>query len=71
MYMYMYVHIYIAIHKNYENCVHLENLDVQCIYCIGPFLRETVFVDFGTILENKSHELHGGYGQWPSEIGNP
>ena len=29
------------------------------------------FTDFGTILENENHELHGGYGQWPGEIGNP
>ena len=41
-------------------------------YHIGPFFfRETIFADFGTILENKNCELHGGYGQWPSEIGSP
>ena len=28
------------------------------------------FMDFGTTLKNKNCELHGGYGQWPSEIGN-
>ena len=41
---------------------------------VGPFFsRETIFADFkdfGTILEDKNRELHGGYGQWPSEIGN-
>ena len=34
------------------------------------FSRETIFADFsdfGTILENRNHELHG---QWPGEIGN-
>ena len=34
------------------------------------FLREIVFTDFGTILENKNCKLHGGYGQWPGKIGN-
>ena len=47
------------------------------VYNILPygsfFSREAIFADFTdfeTILKNKNHELHGGYGQWPGEIGN-
>ena len=39
----------------------------EVLYMSFFFLRETI-LDFGIILENKNH---GGYGQWPSEIGNP
>ena len=52
-----------------------DKINIDVLLSMGPFFsRETIFVDFadfGIILKKKPRKLHGGYGQWPSEIGIP